>query len=279
METSDQIGQAFRQVDQATDPQALVNHLSETSINSGGQPLAWERQVLVPLNPQPGARILDVGCGLGDDVRAIAEIVGSTGQVVGIDHSQVMIEEAWKRSRDTGLSVDFHVADAHKLEFSNDSFDGCRTKRTLHHVADPLKVITEMVRVAKPGAPVVASEPDWDTMIVNAENRRVTRLITEVKADSVLRNGWIGRQLPGLFHAAGLVDVGVTTIGFTFADFSRARMILDWDEPARLAQEQGKLGADEVAAWFAELQAAADQNRFFAALFGFVVWGHKPAAR
>ncbi len=276
MDTSDQIGQAFRNVDEAPDPQALVNFLAAR--NSSETADRWERQILTFLDPRPGASILDIGCGVGDDVRMLAELVGSTGRVVGVDYSRVMVEAAQNRSRDSKLPVEFGVGNAEQLDFPDDSFDGCRTERTLMHVADPLQAIREMVRVAKPGAPIVALEPDWDTMIVTAEDRRITRLITQVKTDSAIRHGWIGRQLPGLFHAAGLVDVIIDTVSFTTTDFSHARKVLDWDEPARLAQEQGLLRADEVAAWFAELQSADDDHRFLAGVFAFVVCGYKPGA-
>ena len=48
----------------------------------------------------PGRRVLDVGCGTGDDVREMAGLVGAAGLVVGIDNSQAMIAVA--RQRTTG---------------------------------------------------------------------------------------------------------------------------------------------------------------------------------
>jgi ubiquinone/menaquinone biosynthesis C-methylase UbiE len=271
---SDDIGQSFQDVDRAPDPQALVNFLVRR--NSSETADRWERQILAFLDPRPGAQLLDVGCGVGDDVRTLAELVGPTGRVVGVDHSRVMIEAAQRRSIGSTLPVDFRVGDAQQLEFPDDSFDGCRTECALLHVANPRQAIAEMVRVAKPGAPIVALEPDWDTLVVNVKDRRVIRVLAQVKTDSVIRNGWIGRQLPGLFRGARLGDIIVDTVSFTTTDFSVAREVIAWDEPARLAQEQGLLRADEVASWLAELQKAADERRFFAAVFGFVVCGYKP---
>jgi len=40
---------------------------------------------------RPGDRVLDVGCGLGDDVRALAALVGPSGRAVGIDASEATI--------------------------------------------------------------------------------------------------------------------------------------------------------------------------------------------
>src|SRR5207244_2145263 len=44
--------------------------------------------------PQPGERVIDVGCGCGDTSIEIARLVGATGSVLGIDVSQSMLEVA-----------------------------------------------------------------------------------------------------------------------------------------------------------------------------------------
>src|SRR5579863_6595514 len=163
MNTPDQVGPAFRDGDDAPASRDLVHGLD--AAGSSETIMRWERQILAFLDPRPGGRILDVGCGVGDDVRMLADIVGPTGRVVGVDHSPAMIEIAASRMLGSSGPVEFHLGDAHQLDFPAGSFDACRTERTLSHVADPLQVIREMTRVAKPGAPIVALEPDWDTMI------------------------------------------------------------------------------------------------------------------
>ncbi len=43
---------------------------------------------------QPGEKVLDIGCGTGDDIRDLAQLVGSSGWCVGVDQNGAMIEEA-----------------------------------------------------------------------------------------------------------------------------------------------------------------------------------------
>ena len=50
------------------------------------------------LAPRGGDRVVDVGCGSGDQVRALAAAVGPTGSVVGIDPSATMLDEARRRT-------------------------------------------------------------------------------------------------------------------------------------------------------------------------------------
>jgi ubiquinone/menaquinone biosynthesis C-methylase UbiE len=83
----------------------------------------YKRKTFGLLGAQEGHRVLDIGCGNGDDVQAIAKIVGHDGEAVGIDQSEAMISEAGKRFEDSGLPLKFQVGDAHDLDFANDSFD------------------------------------------------------------------------------------------------------------------------------------------------------------
>lgn len=117
------------------------------------------------LNMQQGQSILDVGCGTGDDVLSLAELVGKTGSVVGVDSSEKMIEESKKRSNLRGgkLSIELHVGNAHHLDFADNTFDCSRAERLLMHVDDP---IAEMARVTKPGGHIVIFDLDWDGVII-----------------------------------------------------------------------------------------------------------------
>ena len=74
------------------------------------------------LNIGKGSSVLDTGCGTGDDVLALAELVGPTGKVVGIDYSDSLIEEANQRSIDKQLPVQFSVGDVHNLDFGDNMF-------------------------------------------------------------------------------------------------------------------------------------------------------------
>jgi ubiquinone/menaquinone biosynthesis C-methylase UbiE len=77
----------------------------------------YKRRTFELLQARPGHRLLDVGCGTGDDVRALAVIVKPFGQVTGVDASAEMIAEARLRSDALGLPVEFRVGDGHALDF------------------------------------------------------------------------------------------------------------------------------------------------------------------
>src|SRR5262245_43792070 len=102
-------GSAFGDVDRAADPQALIGYLASVSALEMAQ--AYKRQSLALLRVGAGGHVLDVGCGRGDEVRAIAALVGPTGRAVGVDASAAMIAEATALAAAAALPGEYHVGD------------------------------------------------------------------------------------------------------------------------------------------------------------------------
>lgn len=76
-------------MDVALAPHALVTTLDAVAAREGVRRL--KRHGLDMLAVTAGQRLLDVGCGTGDDVRAVAGLLGPTGLVVGVEPSAVPV--------------------------------------------------------------------------------------------------------------------------------------------------------------------------------------------
>ena len=262
----------FRDVDRTGDPGFYVRFLERaTGVERMRQ---IKRRSHELLQVRPGQRVLDVGCGLGDDVRALAALVGPAGRAVGVDASAAMIAEARKRSEGTDLSVEFAVGDAHRLDFADGSFDASRTERTLHYLADPARAVAELVRVTKPGGHVLALEPDHETFVICPGDKATTRRIAQAFADSI-PNGWIGRQLLALFLDAGLTEVTAMPEVLLFTELELVRPLL-LDAHLEKVKQTGLLPAHEVDAWLAGLVEAQQRGRFLFSVTAFCVVGRKP---
>ena len=124
----------FSSVDRTKEPDFFKRFLDEGNKNPGI--IASKPVILAGLHLSGSERVLDAGCGLGDDTFEIAQIVGSKGHVVGIDVSETMILEARHRAVARGLPAEFEVGDAQALRFADATFDACRTERMLMHVPD-----------------------------------------------------------------------------------------------------------------------------------------------
>ena len=100
------------------------------------------------LDPKPGKRILDLGCGTGHLTRAIAD---RGAEVTGIDHSSAMIEQARANYPD----IQFEVADATGFSF-DEPFDAVFSNAVLHWVRDAEGAARSISRALKPGGRLIA---------------------------------------------------------------------------------------------------------------------------
>ncbi len=116
---ADDLASGFQSVDQASDFEVFSSCL--TLIDSLPFFAECKRDSYDLLGATPGHRILEVGCGLGDDAAALARRVAPGGSVVAVDGSQAMVDAAQKRHADVaGLS--FELADATQLQFRRCEF-------------------------------------------------------------------------------------------------------------------------------------------------------------
>jgi SAM-dependent methyltransferase len=97
---------------------------------------------------EPGFRVLDVGCGTGRTLVALAQRYGV--EVCGIDVRKKMIRHARQRARLAGVRADWRVASAERLPFRDASFDVVVTE-SVNVFLDARRALAESFRVLKPG--------------------------------------------------------------------------------------------------------------------------------
>ena len=113
-----------------------------------------ENELIEGLNLRPGNRVLEVGVGTGIALSAYPPYA----HVVAIDPSTDMLKCADKRVKENEWKhIELKQGDALNLDFPNDSFDYVTSFHVLTVVPDPYKMISEMVRVCKPGGRLVIS--------------------------------------------------------------------------------------------------------------------------
>jgi len=224
------------------------------------------------LAPQPGERLLDFGCGTGVIARRLAALVGKTGEVVGADISQVMLDFA--RSCGGPLHLRYEQSDGATIPFPDDSFDGGAMARTLLHVADPHATLVELRRVTRPGGRLAILECDWGTLAVDHSDRALTRRILDWRTDTIDGNNWMGRQLMARALAAGwrIGDIrALVTIGRdeTTTHFGSLRRC------GELALQNGVIDQSEQNRWVGELDSRLAAGLFFASINEYIVVAQK----
>src|SRR5262245_7588762 len=94
----------------------------------------------------PGMRVLDIGCGVGDVSLVVRELVGETGEVLGIDRNPDAISDAKKRALEAGWSnVRFEIGDCGSFN-SPGSYDAIVGRLVLMYQPDPASTLQMLAR-------------------------------------------------------------------------------------------------------------------------------------
>ncbi len=232
----------------------------------------WKERSFALLHPRPGATLLDLGCGTGDDLLPLADRVAPGGRVLGIDASATMVAEARRRvaGRD---AVEVREGDARALDLPGASVDGARAERVLLHMDDPAVVVAEMTRVLRPGGRLVVAEPDWGSLVIDAPDPEAGRAVARAAAGR-FRSPYAGRTLRRLLIDAGLVEVEVAARTLVIDDPAAAEAVFQLDDAARRAGSEGAITPERAGAWHEGATRA--ESRLLMAMTAFMASGRRP---
>ena len=119
-----------------------------------------------------GERVLDLGSGAGTDSLVAAQMVGSSGKVVGIDMTAAMLAKARRAAGEMGIAnVEFIEGEVESLPFPDETFDVVISNGVIDLVPDKDAVYSEIFRVLAPGGRVQIADVTIQKP-VSAEGRR-----------------------------------------------------------------------------------------------------------
>ena len=171
----------------------------------------------------PGARVLDVAAGAGDQTLAIAERVGPAGAVLATDLSPAIVALAQDRARRAGLRhVQCRVADGEDLQVEAASFDAAVCRLGLMLFPNPLQGLREIHRALRPGGgacTVVFSMPERNpcvTILMATALRHAGLAARDPRTPGSLFSLAQPRHIDALFLEAGFRDVATTAVDAVF---------------------------------------------------------------
>ncbi len=188
---------------------------------------AWLRPVtdamIAMAGVSPGASVLDVAAGAGDQSLDLAACVGPQGRVLATDLSPALVALARERARAAGaLQVQAEVADGEALPIAAASFDAAVCRLGLMLFPDPLQGLREMHRALRPGGgigTVVFAAPDRNPC-VRILMSTALRHAGLAPRDPFMPGSLFSLARPGhidtLFRQAGFRDVATTAMDAVF---------------------------------------------------------------
>lgn len=170
----------------------------------GMQEERFKRAFIHQAHIQPGQRVLDLGCGTGTLTLLIKQ-TQPQATVIGLDGDADILAIARHKAHKAGASVDWMQGMAYALPYDVDSYDRAVTSLVLHHLTTENKqrTLAELYRVLRPGGEVHVLDFGRPHSAYGRLLMRLLRHLEEV-ADN------LDGRLPGMFMAAGFVDVEET---------------------------------------------------------------------
>lgn len=222
----------------------------------------------------PGGSVLDIGCGFGLETLRLADEIGSTGTIAGVDISPDFIAEARTRAEKAGAAaIDYQVGDAHNLPFEDGTFDSVRAERMLIYLKDVSSALAEMNRVLKPGGRLALIEPDFSTNTINIGNRHLMRRIVDHETAVAVEQSWL----------PGPLAVALSAIGFNTIEIATRVLIFPQELGATYfksigvhAQEAGVISGVELTEWQDDIDRLRDKDQVFATIGYFLFTATAP---
>lgn len=176
---------------------------------------------LIPFERLRGARVLEVGCGLGSHAQLLCE---AGADLTAIDITERAVTQTRRRLELMGLRADVRQADAEHLPFEDNRFDFIWSWGVIHHSANTVAVLQEMQRVLKPGGEVrlmvynLDSIEAWGKIVRGALTGKFFRGMSVLDVLTHYSDGYIARHYTGtslsrLLVSSGFEEVSTRVLG------------------------------------------------------------------
>lgn len=234
------------------------------------------RQTLLrAIEPKPGERVLDIGTGPGFVAKAIADAVGPTGSVLGVDISEPMLHLARGRCAEKPW-VDLQFGNATQLPVADGTYDIALSVQVYEYIADVGTALAELHRVLRPGGRAAIISTDWKSLAWNTNNTEQMQRVLTAFAEHCPHQD-LPRYLRPHISAAGLQLTHQQLIPQFNPTYEASRYSHPLANGIR-AFVPGRQGVttEDAAEWAADLQQVHEAGNYFFSLNQYLFVVTKP---
>jgi arsenite methyltransferase len=230
---------------------------------------------LEQLGLSKGESVLDVGSGPGFLAESVADAVGTSGRVVGVDISDDLVARSKRRNNRSWLS--FCVGDATALDEPDAAYDAVVCTQVAEYIPEVDEALSEVERVLKPGGRYVIVATDWDGVVWHSGSpERMSRIMRSWEAHCA--HPRLPRHLKNHLLKAGLEiqrasAFPILNLAWSNDSYSKGLSALICD----FVRSKGGINAKSALSWYQELSELSKQGDYFFSSTRFMFCGKKPA--
>jgi len=235
--------------------------------------------LLDQIGVEAGQRVIDIACGPLGVMHLLADRVGSSGEVFGLDREDRMIAMAREVAAERGLPLTLVRGDAAATSFPDGHFDLVHARTLMVNIVNLEEIVSEMLRITRRGGTVALQEPDCAYWVCDPPHPAWDRLhkafTTTYRVEG--RDFAVGRRLGRLLKDGGLHDVSTHAHVFrTRAGDVYQKLLLGVADAARpLMIEAGVYDSDTIDHLFAALHVHLDSPETTTAFAFWQAWGRR----
>ena len=246
----------------------------------------WEaatKRILQQAGLKEGMNCIDIGCGPGEVMRLMGEMVGPTGCVTGLDSDGKIGREAVDVLRaTTKCEFSFIEHDIESIEEADGApFDVTFARLVLIHVRDPIAVLRKMNSWTKPGGYIIVQDYDLRTIDMYPRLRALDEFekVLLGGVEKIGRDARIGYKLPTYFAEAGIGSPDGTDVTGVIGSMQQYGPIVQATYRSLLTRAiQMSLTTErESEEFFKEMNDAADSEQYYSIMMPLLigVWKRK----
>jgi SAM-dependent methyltransferase len=233
--------------------------------------------MLLPLRSDSRYNILDFGCGTGELLYKLYQLVAKSSNLIGFDSDEKSIE----KGKSLYTHINFHHAKfVDHFDLPDSSFDIIISVDALECIPDKVSLLKEFHRILKPGGQVLIAHWDWDTQVYSSEHKEIIRKI--VASFSDWQQGWMdacdgqmGRKLWGIFQGSGLFKGHIEIFSLIETEFKVGRYGFDRLQDLYWLVRSGRLNMAEHQLIIDEMKDIYQKGKYFYSINSYIYAGIK----